>query len=135
MLLFNRTIFLAFAISFLAFACGKMEVPEGVTYEVLSPDDFEQKLAQLGDVHLIDARTPPELEKGHLPNVLNYDYRADEIKKAVKELDKNKPVLIYCGSGIRSQKAAEIMIGAGFTEIYDMEGGMKAWLAAGKEVE
>lgn len=128
------TIFIVFYILG-ALACGKVDTPEGVTYEVLSPDDFESKLKQANDIQLVDARTPPEVAKGQLTGALNYDYKADEINKAIDELDKTKPVFIYCGSGIRSRKSADIMIKAGFKEIYDMEGGMKAWLAAGKAVE
>lgn len=127
-------LFLAIIISILS-ACGKTEVPQGATYEVLEPEDFAEKMAETTDYQLVDARTPGEVASGKLTGAVAYDYKADEIEKATSELDKSKPVFIYCGSGIRSEKSAEILMKAGFTEIYDMKGGMKAWKAAGKEVE
>lgn len=127
-------LFLAIIISILS-ACGKTEVPQGATYEVLEPDAFSKKMEETADYQLVDARTPGEVAAGKLSGAVAYDYKADEIEKAANELDKSKPVFIYCGSGIRSEKSAEILMKAGFTEIYDMKGGMKAWKAAGKEVE
>ncbi|MEM1135270.1 MAG: rhodanese-like domain-containing protein [Bacteroidota bacterium] len=115
-------------------ACTSPAVPEGTVYEVLSPGEFEMKMSEKAAYQLIDVRTPGELKKGYLSGTGNYDYRADEIAKAVEELDKEKPVFVYCGSGIRSRKSATILMKAGFKEIYDMKGGMKAWLAAGKAV-
>jgi len=130
-----RSLFLLSYVLIIFIACGKTKIPDGAIYQVLSPNDFEGKMSQTQDAYLIDARTPAEIETGKLTSALNYNYKADGIEKAIKELDKNKPVFIYCGSGIRSKKSAEILLKAGFTEIYDMEGGMKAWLSAGKKVE
>ena len=48
-------------------------------------------------------------------------------KKEINKLDKNKPIYIYCYSGVRSNRASKILKTAGFNQIYDYEGGWKAW--------
>jgi len=45
----------------------------------------------------------------------------------VKTLDKNKPVYVYCAVGGRSATAAKILSDMGFTEVYDLEGGIINW--------
>lgn len=45
----------------------------------------------------------------------------------MEKLDKEKPVYIYCRSGGRSGKAAKQLADEGFTEIYDLDGGILEW--------
>ena len=60
----------------------------------------------------------------------------DDFKaKAFKGLDKSKPVLAYCASGGRSAKSAKIYIDAGFTKVYNLLGGFRAWKAENLDVE
>ena len=42
-------------------------------------------------------------------------------------LNKDEPVYIFCRSGNRSQKARQIMLEHGFTQVYDLDGGYNAW--------
>lgn len=45
----------------------------------------------------------------------------------IKQLDKNKDYFVYCGSGNRSNQACLVLEHQGFKNIYDLEGGFKAW--------
>ena len=80
------------------------------------------------NVQLLDVRTPREYSTGSIKNAINADFfdRPGFLKK-IQELDKEKPVYLYCRSGNRSQKAANIMANMGFTEIYDLKGGYNSW--------
>jgi thioredoxin len=98
---------------------------------VLTAGDFNNKLKQTADAQIIDVRTPGEFEGGHLSNALNYDWNGSNFDKQIAGLDKQKPVFIYCLSGGRSGSAAAHMRELGFKQVFEMNGGMMKWRAAG----
>jgi len=79
------------------------------------------------DILLIDVRTPEEYASGHLENSVNIDYKTDNFKELVTELDTNQDVYVYCKVGGRSNSAAKMMKKMGFKKIYDLEGGIDNW--------
>jgi rhodanese-related sulfurtransferase len=94
---------------------------------------FEQLIAK-GNVQLIDVRTPEEYKAGHLKGATNIDFYATDFAARMKKLDANKPVLVYCAVGGRSGSAASKLSGMGFKQIYDLQGGIRAWASQGKQV-
>lgn len=97
----------------------------------LTVNEFNDKLKQTPNAQLIDVRTPGEFAGGHLENAINCDWNGDNFESQIKELDKQKPVFVYCLSGGRSASAASSMRSAGFKTVYEMNGGMIKWRAAG----
>jgi rhodanese-related sulfurtransferase len=83
---------------------------------------------------IIDVRTPAEYAAGHLPGAINRDLSSPTFKDDIDKLEKNKTYLVYCASGARSTAAAQIMQGLGFPQIYNMDGGITAWIAQGLPV-
>jgi rhodanese-related sulfurtransferase len=80
------------------------------------------------DVQFIDVRTEKEYDAGHIDDAVNINVSNEAVfKKKIQELDKHKPVYIYCHSGGRSNKASKIMEELGFTSIYDFSGGWSTW--------
>jgi len=114
-----------FFLAFLLFvACSEKQ-----TETSLSPKDFDAKLKSTRSAILIDVRTKAEVEEGALPNARNIVYDdsfADRLK--VGPLD--APVFVYCAAGKRSEKAANIMKGKGYREVYQLKGGLNAWKEA-----
>lgn len=102
--------------------------------KVVSPEEM-QSLLELEDVQLVDVRTPEEYEEGFIANAQNIDYFSPTFDEDLKNLDKNKPVVLYCKSGGRSAKCAEKMVEAGFVKIYDLEGGISQWKHKGFEIK
>ena len=98
---------------------------------LLPATDFEAAFKKAPNAVLIDVRTPEEFAAGALPNAINIDYKAADFKDKMGQLDKTKPVFLYCAKGGRSADAATVCKEIGFSEIYDMEGGYTAWSAAG----
>ena len=101
---------------------------------VLPVNDFEKAIAP-GPVQLLDVRTPAEYKDGFIKAAVNANWQ-DEKQFAAQaaKLDKAAPVYLYCLSGVRSGKAADWMVANGFSKVINLEGGIKAWLAANKQI-
>jgi len=89
---------------------------------------FLDKLGALPNEQIVDVRTFGEFAKGAINDAVNINYYDGDFgKQAGAQLDKNKPVMLYCAGGTRSAKAAKVLEKQGFTEIYDLEKGYKGW--------
>jgi rhodanese-related sulfurtransferase len=123
-------VFILSLMTLLAASCLKQKT-EGVL--VVNSTVFEQKISEK-EVQLVDARTPEEFQEKHIANAINANILADDFEQRVAPLDKNKPVLVYCKSGVRSANAAAKLKAMGFTNIIDLDGGITQWVAEGKPV-
>jgi len=94
------------------------------------PKSFQQSIATDG-VQLIDVRTPAEFESGHIAGARNLDWTGGQLELHAVELDRSRPVLLYCASGRRSAAASTFLKQEGFTMVTDLAGGIHAWEAAG----
>ena len=87
------------------------------------------------NVQRLDVRTPAEYTEGHVPGSLNINVLDPQfVQMADSLLQKEKPVALYCRSGRRSKKAAELLSQAGY-EVYELDSGFNGWQKAGQEVE
>ncbi len=80
---------------------------------------------------VLDVRTPQEFAAGHLPGAINLDYYSPTFREQLNQLDKSKTYFVYCRTGHRSGEAVKIMKQLGFKKIYDLNGGIMQWQAAG----
>ena len=78
---------------------------------------------------ILDVRTPTEFADGHISGALNIDFYSSDFSADIGALAKNNVYLLHCASGGRSGKAADIMAGMGFAEVYDLDGGYRAFSA------
>jgi rhodanese-related sulfurtransferase len=120
------------SISFAFVACSSG--PEEEDGYKLTTYDVYAEAVDGEDVQLIDVRTAEEFQAGHINGALNYDYLSGEVDLLISELDKSKPVYVYCRSGKRSASSAEILIDAGFKKVIDLKGGFMSWTQAGMPV-
>jgi hydroxyacylglutathione hydrolase len=81
------------------------------------------------DFQLLDVRSPQEWDRGHLPGA-RYAFLG-ELPDKLRDLDRDRPVVVYCASGYRSSLAASILRAGGFTAATTVPGGYQAWTAAG----
>lgn len=98
----------------------------------ISPAEAESWIKEKKDLQLIDVRTPPEYADGHLANAKLIPLQ--ELEGRWAEIDKGKPILLYCRSGHRSGNALKILHDKGYAQAKHMEGGINAWKAAGLPV-
>ncbi len=83
----------------------------------------------------MDVRTAAEYADGHIAGSRNLDQTSGQLAQNVNELEKSKPVLLYCASGRRSAAARAYLQQQGFTDVVDLAGGIGAWAGAGKPIE
>ncbi len=107
----------------------------GTSQSLLDIDKFEAKLNAAPDAQIVDVRTPEEFGSGHLLNASNINIDDAAFDTQIAKLDKAKPTFVYCLAGGRSANAIKKMKDAGFTELYDMKGGFRAWSGARKPVD
>lgn len=103
------------------------------TIHKISVDEFE-KMNNEGKFILVDVRTPEEFADEHLKGAVNINFKKRTFPDYINAIPKDKPVGVYCHSANRSGKAALIMQSLGFKNIYDLDGGIKAWNEANKPV-
>jgi phage shock protein E len=103
-------------------------------FKNIGVDQFD-KLRQQTNTVVLDVRTPKEFAAGHIAGATNIDWNAPDFPSKAAALDKSKTYLVHCAIGGRSAKASDKMAALQFTNVYNLEGGMKAWEKAGKPVE
>ena len=87
-----------------------------------------------GNSIIIDVRTKEEFVSGHISDATNIDYYGSDFKEKLDLVKKDVPILVYCRSGGRSSRAANIMQSLGFTKVYNLSGGIGAWKDSGFDV-
>ncbi|MFD1615593.1 rhodanese-like domain-containing protein [Gelatiniphilus marinus] len=95
---------------------------ESITY-ITAKDASKQQ-----NVVILDAREFSEHKTSRLKNAIYVGYNDFNLKKTIKKLkNKQQPVIVYCSIGIRSEDIAEKLKKAGYTNIYNLYGGIFEW--------
>lgn len=98
-----------------------------IAQKIISNQEAFENLHKDSTIQLIDVRTLNEYENKHIKNAINIDWRDQNIfTKQLNNLDKNRPVYIYCLSGGRSNQAASKLKAMGY-DVYDIQGGIAKW--------
>lgn len=107
----------------------------GRSYTTVDVQTAYEQLSTDEEAQLVDVREPVEWESTGVPSEAFLIPLGDIGRRAPAELAKDKPVYVICRSGNRSRAASETLIGLGYTEVYNVEGGILAWIEAGLPVE
>ena len=91
-----------------------------------------QEIRQQGNAVILDVRTDQEVGRGKIPGALHIPLQALPGRK--EELPRDRPVLVYCLSGARSLHAGNFLLAEGWPEVYNLAGGVTAWLGRGFEL-
>lgn len=98
-------------------------------YQNISPAKaFE---AQQQGAMLIDVREAGEYRSGHAPGAKHISVQV--IERRLGEIPRERQIIVVCQSGMRSQRAAEILSRAGF-QVLNVSGGMIGWQRAGLKI-
>ena len=131
----KKIVILTFLLATL-FACGNAKTNSTETentttsteqtpsVKVLSQENLATKM-QDSNVVVIDVRTPQEVSSGYIKGADKFiDINGSNFQSEINNLDKSKTYIMYCRSGARSGRAADYMIENGFTDVYNLSGGI-----------
>jgi rhodanese-related sulfurtransferase len=91
----------------------------------LDGEAFARELQSEGDKIVIDVREPFEYSNGFIPGAVNIPL--SELPGKLQDAPPDRPVYLYCQSGIRSRHAARILAARGFSNIAHLAGGLRSW--------
>ncbi|MFZ5554731.1 MAG: rhodanese-like domain-containing protein [Bacteroidota bacterium] len=129
-----KNLFLITFVFLMIASCGQQQGNGETVAKTLPVNEWEEKMkTQPGTV--LDVRTTEECAEGMIADAVNMDVNGPDFEKKIEALDKNKPVYVYCRKGRRGESAMEIMKEKGFTNVYNLDGGIVAWIEAGKPVK
>ncbi|MGD9788408.1 MAG: rhodanese-like domain-containing protein [Sulfuricellaceae bacterium] len=89
-----------------------------------------QKLGGDKPVLLVDVRTESEVARGMIDGAVHIPLHLLPLK--MEEMCKETPTVLYCHSGARSAQACAYMASRGFDNVFNLQGGILAWLRAGQ---
>src|SRR6056300_1691303 len=94
---------------------------------VLSSQEFSEKLAASKNAVVLDVRTPEEFAMGHIANAKNINVNSPTFRADVTKISKDAEVFVYCKSGSRSATAIKELSELGYTQLWDLDGGVLKW--------
>ena len=97
--------------------------------------ETRERLAANPDAKLIDVREDNEWDAAHARGATHLGKGIIERDIEATVPDKSAELILYCGGGYRSALAADVLQKMGYTNVYSMAGGWKAWKESGAPVE
>ncbi len=91
----------------------------------LTPRQLQALLSEHPDTVLLDIREEEEVAFNHIPGYTHIPMNLIPLRQ--NELPDDRPIVLYCHHGIRSQHAALYLANAGFEQLYNLKGGIDAW--------
>lgn len=94
---------------------------------LISGDELQARMASDTPPLILDVRTLPEYQTGHIPGAYYLDYRL--LGDRIPELREVAPqdIVLYCDSGVRSRIAKRQLIRAGLDNVYHLDGDIRRW--------
>jgi len=90
---------------------------------------LQQRIADGGDLVLVDIRTPAEIAQGAIPDAMKLPMHL--IPMRISELPKDRDIVLYCRSGARSYQACAYLLQQGYDRVLNLRGGIIAWARHG----
>lgn len=109
------------ALAFVLFSCHAQTGSDKISLEEYTSKESDE------NVFVIDVRTPEEVSQGFIKGAdYFFNVNGGKFEEQLKDLDKEASYIVYCRSGMRSNNAQGIMKILGFTQVYDLKGGILA---------
>ncbi len=129
----SRFVFPLLLLSFFAATTPLADVPETAVAPSIIPSDLHEKREAGIAPIVVDVRTAAEFATGHIPGAVNLPF--DEVADRIDEIDAPHGVALYCMQGPRARKGEASLIAVGRQQVFHLEGGLAAWIAAGYPVD
>lgn len=110
-----------------AFSCAKQkQSPSTAKYTDITVEEAK-KIIETGNVILVDVRTQEEYSEKHIDGAILIPNETITDSQPAELPDKDADILVYCRSGKRSSEAAKKLADMGYTNVYNMLGGINEW--------
>ncbi len=121
------------AVGIVLWVASKMVSQDGCLE--VSQDTLLKYLEEDRDMCILDVRSQREYEDGHVAKAIHMDYQ--KISTHTEDLDpyRRKDLIVYCEHGMRARMAITVLLRAGFSRVYHLEGDMVEWKRAGQSLE
>jgi hydroxyacylglutathione hydrolase len=97
--------------------------------ELISANELKNMLDRKEDITVLDTRRQEEWEEGHIEGAVHIF--VGHLEQRSNEIPKGKPTAVYCSAGYRSGLASSILLRGGQRKVYNVAGGINAWLSSG----
>ncbi len=124
------SIYFFFAVIFSLFIYRKlnpMMLNNNILFENINLSTVIEMIKTDHELILLDVRTANEHKIGNIKKSINIDFFHNTFESLLSKLDREKTYLVYCKSGMRSAKAASLLINMGFKKVYNLENGYNSW--------
>ena len=101
----------------------------------VSVAETQQRMRENSDAKLIDVREDNEWDAAHAAGAIHLGKGIIERDIETTVPEKDTELILYCGGGYRSALAADVLQRMGYTNVFSMAGGWKAWKESGGKVE
>ena len=100
-------------------------------FKNITPAELQPLIAS-GKIKLVDVRTDAEIAQGYIPSAIKLPLHLLPLK--IAELDVAVPTVFYCQMGGRSAQAAAFASAQGMQSVFNLQGGITAWVHGGGEI-
>ena len=129
----NKLLFFSFI--FLSLSCANFQQEiNKKNFKNLTAEDFYTNIINNKGI-ILDVRTIDELKSGIIEGASTINFYDSNFKNKLSKIQKDKVVYVYCRSGGRSAKAAQLLIDLGQKEVINLDGGIMAWKKAGYNLD
>lgn len=103
--------------------CAQSHNAASVNQQNVGAAEVKEMIAKEKEMVILDVRTPQEFAAGHVAGAVNMDFYAPDFEQQLEKLDTSQTYLVYCASGNRSGKTANLMQTKGFKHIINSTAG------------
>lgn len=97
------------------------------------PEVSVNELKETKNIVLLDSREKDEFQVSHIANAIYVGYSDFDLKE-LDRYEKSEKIIVYCSVGYRSEKIAEKLINAGFSDVRNLYGGIFEWVNQGRPI-
>ena len=103
------------------------KLPNEAGYYDITVDELKVRIDDKTDDNfiIVDIRDDASYDEAHIPGAINIPL--NELGYQVFSLNNTKDIIVYCFTGVTSEVACQILVNAGFKDVYNMTDGIKAW--------
>lgn len=96
-------------------------------YQTISHHQAWQLLGSRYGYRVLDVREPDEFAAGHIPGAINIPLHTVARRTPMLIPNRRRPIIVCCGTGARSLPAVQVLAAIGYTNLYNLHGGIMRW--------